>query len=121
MRQRTSMLELARRVLAEVEAAKPLPPEMETTADGHDLASWISDHCVFRDRCWGAIGALHVDFAQWRADHWQPVPISRRVFEAALIAEERYIEEGFCYGLILKDDLWALNLPNDFDEIWKPH
>jgi hypothetical protein len=104
------MLELARLVRAEMEAAKPLSIDMEVQVDTNNFGLWLLDRCAYRDHCWGGVGILHLDYARWCARHWQPVPISRRIFQSALTAEGFWIEESpiygpLVYGLLPKNDL----------------
>ena len=75
--------------------------------DADELSLWLLDRCVFRDRSWTAIGSLHLDCAQWRANHRRDVCASRRTFVDALRAEGFTVTDGWCYGLLLKEDLIA--------------
>jgi hypothetical protein len=69
---------------------------------------WMLARCVYRDRCFGGIGALYVDLARWCADHGRPVPASRRAFVTALQAEGFAVTlDGLVYGLMLREDLEA--------------
>ena len=108
MRPDESMVELARLVLAEMEAEKSSLSEIDTPSPAMTLILWLIDRCVYRDRTWTAIWALHRDFTSWRAERWQPIPTSQKSFEAALVEEGFYVEDGFCYGLIPSDHLNGL-------------
>jgi hypothetical protein len=80
--------------------------ETETVSDSDALGLWMLARCVYRDRCWGGIGALHLDLARWCADHERPVPASRRAFVDALQEEGFAVtKDGFVYGLMLGGDL----------------
>jgi hypothetical protein len=80
--------------------------EQETESDA--LGLWMLERCVFRDRCWGGIGALYLDLARWCAEQGQPAPESRWAFVTALRAEGFQITvDGLVYGLVLKEDLEA--------------
>jgi hypothetical protein len=79
--------------------------EMESESDSDALGLWMLARCVYRDRCWGGVGALHLDLARWCADHGRPVLASRRPFVAALQEEGFEVTaDGFVYGLILAED-----------------
>jgi hypothetical protein len=80
----------------------------EAFVDVDDLGLWLHERYVYRERIWTATGALHLDFASWCADRWQPMPVSRAKFEAALEAEGFYLEYGFCYGVTGKGNLKEL-------------
>jgi len=69
---------------------------------------WMLARCVYRDRCFGGVGALYVDLARWCADHGRPVPASRRAFVTALQAAGFAVTtDGLVYGLMLTEDLEA--------------
>lgn len=84
-------------------------PEEITPAEvpiDEEWGLWMLARCVYRDRCWGGVGALHLDLARWCADHGRPVLASRRAFVAALQAEGFEVTaDGFVYGLMLARDL----------------
>jgi hypothetical protein len=84
-------------------------PEESTPAEvpiDEEWGLWMLARCVYRDRCWGGVGALHLDLARWCADHGRPVLASRRAFVAALQAEGFEVTaDGFVYGLMLARDL----------------
>jgi hypothetical protein len=107
MGQKVSMFELARMALAEIEAGEPLSPEMEIPVDTEEFGQWLLANCAFRDRWQTAVSSLHIDFARWRCERAQPVPVSRRVFEDALRTEGFLILDGFVTGLLLPEDLAA--------------
>jgi hypothetical protein len=68
---------------------------------------WALSRCVFRDRCFGGIGSLHCDWCEWQVSH-NDVPASRVVFEGLLRDSGFLFADGLVYGLILGEDLWAL-------------
>ena len=76
--------------------------------DVDELGLWLLDRCCFRDRSWTLIAALHLDHARWCKDHERPVPASRRAFERALQAEGFTVTDGWCYGLLFKADVLAM-------------
>jgi hypothetical protein len=80
--------------------------ETESEPDSDALGLWMLARCVYRDRCWGGVGALHLDLARWCADCGRPMPASRRAFVMMLQAEgfEVTADGDFVYGLILASD-----------------
>jgi len=80
--------------------------EQEPNRDGNTLPSdWLLERCVYRDRCWGGIGALYLDLARWCASHSRPGPDSRQAFAAELQAEGFAVTtDGLVYGLLLHED-----------------
>jgi len=80
--------------------------EMESAPENDALGLWMLERCVYRDRCFGGIGALLLDLARWCADHGQTAPESRRAFTAELQAEGFAVTtDGLVYGLMLGEDL----------------
>jgi hypothetical protein len=82
-------------------------PKQETKgAQGTDaFGFWMLARCVYRDRSWGGVGALHLDLARWCAEHGQPAPESRRAFTAELQTEGFAVTtDGLVYGLMLAED-----------------
>jgi hypothetical protein len=80
----------------------------------HDPAAWAADfhhwaitRCVFRDRCFGSVGALLSDFTEWQAMR-DEVPCTRMTFESLLRNAEFLFAEGLVYGLLLKADVVAM-------------
>jgi len=115
MPRRESILELAQIALAEVEAAKPLTPEMEVTVECDNLGSWLLCRCAYRDNCCGGVGALHLDYARWRAWRGEPLPYTPRAFRAALTAEGFQVVDAGTYGtmvcgLLLRCDLMSCGI-----------
>ncbi len=41
------------------------PQSHNPSAWDEDFHRWALDRCVWRDRCFGGIGALHADFSEW--------------------------------------------------------
>jgi hypothetical protein len=83
-------------------------PTHDPEAWMEDFHRWALDRCVYRDRCFGGIGALWSDFGEWAVGH-SSVPCTRRTFELLLTDFGFFFAEGMIYGLILKADLWALD------------
>jgi hypothetical protein len=80
--------------------------ETESAPENDALGLWMLERCVYRDRCFGGVGALFLDLARWCADHGQTAPESRRAFTAALQAEGFAVTtDGLVYGLMLGEDL----------------
>jgi hypothetical protein len=68
-----------------------------------EFESWAPLACVFRDGCFGGIGCLHVDFAEWCTAH-ASVPCTRRIFELLLRSQGLAVRDGMVHGLVLKVD-----------------
>ena len=80
--------------------------ETDSAPDSDAPGLWMLARCVYRDRCFGGVGALFLDLARWCADHGQTAPESRRAFTAALQAEGFAVTtDGLVYGLMLGEDL----------------
>lgn len=91
-----------------------IPVQTQNFSDGipaHDPAAWAEDfhrwalsNCVYRDRCFGGIGALHTDFRRWTLAH-ESVPCRDETFEQLLRDAGFLFADGLVYGLVLKEDL----------------
>ena len=80
--------------------------ETESAPENDALGLWMLERCVYRDRCFGGVGALFLDLARWCADYGQIALESRRAFTAALQAEGFAVTtDGLVYGLMLGEDL----------------
>jgi hypothetical protein len=80
--------------------------ETDSAPDSDAPGLWMLARCVYRDRCFGGVGALFLDLARWCADHGQTAPESRRAFAAELQAEGFAVTtDGLVYGLMLGEDL----------------
>lgn len=66
-----------------------------------DFQRWALDRCVYRNRCFGEIGALCGDFGEWAIAH-DSVPCTRSTFEALLRAAGFLFADGLVSGLMLK-------------------
>jgi hypothetical protein len=64
---------------------------------------WIEAECVFRQRCFGGIGSLHVHFCEWAKDH-DSVPSTRQTFERLLADAGFLIADGMVSELVLAED-----------------
>ena len=76
--------------------------EPDSAPENDGLGLWMLARCVYRDRCFGGVGALYLDLSRWCADHGQTAPESRRAFAAELQAEGFAVTtDGLVYGLML--------------------
>lgn len=81
-------------------------PADEPDAWREPFHAWALSECVFKDRCFGGIGCLHVHFCEW-ADAHNAVPCTRQTFEQ-LLTDAGYLHaDGFVSGLILSEDWHA--------------
>jgi len=82
--------------------------EQDAADDSDSFGLWMLARCVYRDRAWGGVGALHLDLARWCAAQGRALPESRRAFTAELQAEGFAVTtDGLVYGLMLGEDLEA--------------
>jgi len=82
--------------------------ETDCAPESDALGLWMLARCVYRDRCFGGVGALYLDLARWCTEHGRPMPASRRAFAAELQTEGFVLTtEGLVYGLLLAEDLEA--------------
>ena len=85
--------------------------EPESAPESDVLGLWMIARCVYRDRCWGGVGALYLDLARWCAAQGRPVPESRRAFTAELQTEGFAVSaDGLVYGMMLAEDAKAYPL-----------
>ena len=79
--------------------------ETDSAPDSDAPGLWMLARCVYRDRCFGGVGALFLDLTRWCADHGMPLPESRRAFTAELQSEGFAVTtDGLVYGLMLGED-----------------
>jgi hypothetical protein len=79
-------------------------PQPLLVAFEEDLHWWAMQRCVFRDRCWGGVAGLHLDYVKW-CEQTMDVPCSRAQFREWLVANGFFLNEGgLVYGLILGVD-----------------
>jgi hypothetical protein len=69
-----------------------------------DVFRWAMERCVYRDRCFGGIGALCADFAEW-AISAKSVPCTLRTFRQLLEEAGLFVVDGLVYGLTLRQDI----------------
>ncbi len=86
-------------------------PADEPDAWREPFHAWALSECVFKDRCFGGIGCLHVHFCEW-ADAHNAVPCTRETFEQLLSDAGFLHADGFVSSLILHEDWEAAH--------WKP-
>jgi hypothetical protein len=79
------------------------PPAVNSFGWAEDFHRWALDHCVYRDRCFGGIGALHRDFCEWLIAH-DEVPCTRQAFESLMDESGFFSVDGMVSGLILRED-----------------
>jgi len=72
---------------------------------------WKSDRCVVRERSWGGIGSLQLDFARWCLEKGHPTLVSRSVFERLFLLHDFSLQDAFVTGLIFKEDLLLCEVP----------
>jgi hypothetical protein len=83
--------------------------ETESAPEGDALGLWLLGRCVYRDRCAGGVGGLHLDFARWCAAQGLTLPESRCSFVAALQAAGFAVTaDGLVSGLVLREDVEAV-------------
>lgn len=78
-------------------------PAHDAAAWAEDFHRWALSNCVYRDRCFGGIGALHTNFCRWTLDH-KSVPCRDETFEQLLRDAGFFFADGLVYGLVLKQD-----------------
>ena len=86
---------------------KPALPEVDPSAWSEDLHRWLLEQCVYRDRCFNGIWALHRDFCEWVIAH-DGVPCHRPAFEQLLHGCGFLSADGMVYGLMLRVDFVQL-------------
>jgi hypothetical protein len=87
--------------------AKEVIPPHDPAAWAEDFHRWMLERCVWRDRCFGGIGALHTSFCEWAISS-HSVPCQRKTFERLLADAGFLVADGLVSGLISKADLWGL-------------
>jgi hypothetical protein len=114
--------EMADRWMRENMPPKSVPTEPPAQGMAiHDPAAWAEDfhrwalsRCIFRDRCFGGIGALQRDFCEFQVLR-DEVPCTGRTFEALLKEAGFFFADGLVYGLLLKpklDHAVPIGVPN---------
>jgi hypothetical protein len=85
--------------------------EAESAPERDALGLWMLARCVYRDRCFGGVGALYLSLARWCAEHGRPAPESRRAFAAVLLAKGFTVTtDGLVVSLVLREDVLAHEL-----------
>lgn len=88
--------------------------EAEPAAYEEVLNRWLEEQCVFRDRTWGGVKALHKHYAVWCDQVARDVPASLAMFEKLLREAGCLLTgNGLVYGLLLREDwesqqLWLM-------------
>jgi hypothetical protein len=128
MKQQAEVLRRALEALAEISGTEltsqltsPTPqPSPSDSGDAgieptgmaaHDAGQWLPEFeawapqaCVYRERCFGGVGALHVSFCEWCVRH-RSVPCTRAVFERLLDSQGFLVCDALVSGLLLRSDL----------------
>ena len=79
-------------------------PQAPLIAFEEDLHRWAMQRCVFRDRCWGGVSGLHLDYVKW-CGQAMDVPCSREQFREWFFDNRFSLKDlGLVYGLILRVD-----------------
>jgi hypothetical protein len=91
-------------------AEEPSLRLLKATAEACEagIRLWARERCMFRDGCWGSLGALHTDYAEWCDKVGRKVPGSFRSFKK-LLQESGFAitDDGRVSGLILIDEVRA--------------
>jgi hypothetical protein len=69
-----------------------------------EFAAWSLRECVWFDRAFGGLGALHAAFGEWCVRN-RSVPCTRYVFEQLLNAQGFRICDALVSALVLRKDL----------------
>ncbi|MGB8477670.1 MAG: hypothetical protein WCE63_02365 [Acidobacteriaceae bacterium] len=78
-----------------------LPAEVRQWDDA--MRVWANAHCIFRDRNWGSLSRLyksHIKHAHQIGGMFAP---DAETFQAILMALGFQVQDGFVYGLILRE------------------
>ena len=79
-------------------------PQVPLVAFEDELHWWAMQRCVFRDRCWGGVFGLHLDYVKW-CGQAMDVPCSREQFREWFFDNRFSLKDlGLVYGLILRVD-----------------
>jgi hypothetical protein len=75
-----------------------------------DFTKWMQDNCTVRAGFddWGGVGGLLLDFSRFQVAR-KDVPCTRHSFETLLRDAGLFVREGMVQGLVLKEDLCAIN------------
>jgi hypothetical protein len=79
-----------------------MPAEIRQWDDA--MLVWAKAHCIFRDHNWGSLPRLyisHIDHADKSGSMFAP---DCETFQAILMALGFHIQDGFVYGLILREE-----------------
>jgi hypothetical protein len=79
-------------------------PQPLLLAFAEDLHGWAMQRCVFRDRCWGGVSGLHLDYVKW-CEQSMEIPCTQAQFREWLVENGFSLTDlGVVYGLILSVD-----------------
>jgi hypothetical protein len=81
------------------------PLEADPAAYEATLHEWVLARCVFRDRAWGGIKALHKNYVGWCDQVALDVPAGLATFEKLLREFCSFTtKNGLVYGVLLEED-----------------
>ena len=86
----------------------PELPLQDHTFWADDFGKWALKQCLFSDRYFGGIKALHSDFCDWCNRHGEGAGPMLPTFEALLESEGFLLAGGLVSGLMLREDVEAL-------------
>jgi hypothetical protein len=69
-----------------------------------ELHQWASARCVFRDRAWGGVAALHRDYVEWSHATGNIPPATLATFQVWLAWQGFTLTGPLVYGLLLAED-----------------
>ena len=75
-----------------------------------DFGRWALECCLFRDRCFGGVKALHNHFCDW-CNAQGPPGCMLETFEALLEDEGFLLAGGLVSGLVLREDWETVHAP----------
>ena len=78
-------------------------PADDSAAWRAGFCGWMALACVVRDRCFGGIGSLYIQFCEWTIAH-NAAPCTRETFEVLLTNAGYSLADGMVSGLILAED-----------------
>jgi hypothetical protein len=96
-------------VYAAVPAVPAVPIETPLIGDPKsweaELHQWTAAHCVFRDRAWGGLAALHTDYVEWSHATGNIPPATLETFRIWAVWQGFTLAGSLIHGLILTADV----------------
>jgi hypothetical protein len=68
------------------------------------FAEWTAKRCRWRERSYGSVSRLYIDCCEWSTAHGYPLVPDLGTFETILTCLGIRIEDGFAYGLLMRED-----------------